>query len=274
MERVRAGLDAGLWRELTELGVFDLPVVETALLFEELGRALVPGPFVGAHLLPDRGMVAVVDARTGPLLVAHLASADTLVVLGDAGIGEVPAAAVPATAVPSVDPLTPLHRLTALPRVSWRGGPALSAAWRRTGALLTAATQVGIAGAVLDRSVRYARQREQFGRPVGAFQAVKHLLAEMAVRLELARAAVHAAAVAVADAVADAADDVESAVCAAKLLADEAAVGNARDAVQAHGGVGFTWELDLHLYLKRAWVHAAQFGTAEECAERLAHLLV
>jgi alkylation response protein AidB-like acyl-CoA dehydrogenase len=101
---------------------------------------------------------------------------------------------------------------------------------------------------------------EQFGQPIGAFQAVKHLCAEMLVRTETARAAVYAAAV-----TADPAD-----IHTARLLADEAAVRGGRDCLQVHGGMGFTWEFELHLHLKRAWVRTHRAGAITESEESLA----
>lgn len=144
---------------------------------------------------------------------------------------------------------------------------------------------MGSALRTLELAVRYAGEREQFGQPIGAFQAVKHLCAGMLVRAEVARTAVYAAAV-MAQA-ADAADgqaadgeaadgeaaeaaEVAGEIAAAKLLADEAAVRNARDCLQVHGGMGFTWEADVHLHLKRAWVRAEQWVTAAEAEEALA----
>jgi alkylation response protein AidB-like acyl-CoA dehydrogenase len=106
--------------------------------------------------------------------------------------------------------------------------------------------------------------REQFGRPIGSFQAVQHLCAESLVRLETARVAVYAAAV-----TADPAD-----IAAARLLADEAAVRGARDCLQVHGGMGFTWESEVHLHLKRAWVRTHRAGGGTEGEELLACELV
>jgi alkylation response protein AidB-like acyl-CoA dehydrogenase len=132
----------------------------------------------------------------------------------------------------------------------------------------------------LDLAVAYAKERQQFGTPIGSFQAVKHMCADMLVRAEVARAAVHAAAC-----LADAPDVVETeaavagctpgqlldrSVGGAKLLADEAALGNARAAIQVHGGMGFTWEVPLHLHLKRARMHSTTFGTPAAHAAALA----
>jgi alkylation response protein AidB-like acyl-CoA dehydrogenase len=150
----------------------------------------------------------------------------------------------------------------------------------RDGALLTAALQVGHAAEALDLAVAYAKERQQFGTPIGSFQAVKHMCADMLVRAEVARAAVHAAAC-----LADAPDVVETeatvvgctldqlldrSVGGAKLLADEAALGNARAAIQVHGGMGFTWEVPLHLHLKRSRLLATTFGAPAERAAALA----
>jgi alkylation response protein AidB-like acyl-CoA dehydrogenase len=145
-----------------------------------------------------------------------------------------------------------------------------AARWRRDGAVLTAACQVGMAQWACDIAVEYAKSRVQFGRPIGGFQAVKHLCADMAVRAEVARIAVQAAAVTV-----DQPDvgDAELAAAGAKLLADEAAVTNGRSSIQVHGGMGFTWEVPVHLAYKRARVLATRFGTADALAETLADSL-
>ncbi len=203
------------------------------------------------------------------------------------GVGRVPAAGGsgargPLGAVPlrSVDPLTPLHRV---PGTAGGAGAAAGSgagpgageagAGRAAGSgfgagpvavLLSAAEQVGSAGRVCELAVGYARHREQFGRPIGTFQAVQHLCAEMFARVETARVAVYAAAVT--------GDPLD--IAAARLLADEAAVRGARDCVQVHGGMGFTWEAEIHLHLKRAWVRARRGGGRTESEEALAAGLV
>jgi alkylation response protein AidB-like acyl-CoA dehydrogenase len=251
----RPVLDRALWRALGDAGFFALRLPESeggvglglpeaVLVFEEAGRSLLPGPLVATHLAA--GAVAgaaagdAVVTRVDGGLVAWLAEADH--VQGDA---------TGATPMRSLDPLTPLHR-TRGPRT-----PAPDAV------LLAAAEQLGSAARSTELAVQYAKQREQFGRPVGAFQAVQHLCAEMLVRTEVARAAVYAAAVTE--------DPYE--IAGAKLLADEAAVRGARDCLQVHGGMGFTWEADVHLHLKRAWVRAEQWQSAEQAAEALASAL-
>ncbi|MEU9253587.1 acyl-CoA dehydrogenase family protein [Streptomyces sp. NPDC048270] len=256
-------VDRGLWRELGEAGFFALRLPESeggvglglpeaVIVFEEAGRALLPGPLVATHLAAGAvpgaasGAAVVTAFDLGGDLVSYLGEADA--VLGGTGLPS-------GSPVRSADPLTPLHRVSAGADVS---------SYTAEGAVLTAALQVGSALRTVELAVRYAGEREQFGQPIGAFQAVKHLCAQMLVRAEVARTAVYAAAVTSAYG-AGAAE-----VAAAKLLADEAAVSNARDCLQVHGGMGFTWEGDVHLHLKRAWVRAEQWRTAAEAEELLA----
>uniref|UniRef100_A0AAU2JRC8 Acyl-CoA/acyl-ACP dehydrogenase n=1 Tax=Streptomyces sp. NBC_00049 TaxID=2903617 RepID=A0AAU2JRC8_9ACTN len=274
---LRASVDTGravdreLWRELGEAGFFALRLPESeggvglglpeaVLVFEEAGRALLPGPLVATHLAAGSvpgaaaGTTVVTAFDLGGELVAYLAEADA--VLGSAA----PPAGEP---VRSADPLTPLHRVPAAGDAAPAAAAGDLSEYRDTGALLTAALQLGSALRTVELAVRYASEREQFGQPIGAFQAVKHLCAQMLVRAEVARTAVYAAAV-----TAGAGNPAE--IAAAKLLADEAAVRNARDCLQVHGGMGFTWEADVHLHLKRAWLRAEQWRTAAEAEELLA----
>jgi alkylation response protein AidB-like acyl-CoA dehydrogenase len=192
-------------------------------------------------------------------------------VLSNEGVSSVDPRSVDATPLSRpMDPLTPVWSAPRLPTGTPVAGPDIAAWWRRDGAVLTAALQVGSAAWTTDLAVEYAKQRHQFGRPIGGFQAVKHLCADMAVRAELARCAVHAAAVTV-----DQPEVGEAGLAAAgaKLLADEAAVTNGRSCIQVHGGMGFTWEIPAHLAYKRARVLALQFGTDDDLAETLAQSL-
>ena len=144
------------------------------------------------------------------------------------------------------------------------------AALRTEGALLTAAFCVGMADALTDLAVAYAKEREQFNRPIGSFQAVKHLCADMVVRAEVARTAVYAAACVLDD---PSTGELARALSGAKLLANDAAIVNGKSATQVYGGMGFTWEVDVHLYLKRAWVLDTHFGSVDHHADAVAALL-
>lgn len=145
------------------------------------------------------------------------------------------------------------------------GGAILSKAIDHA-AVLLAAEMVGTADACLDMSVEYAKLRKQFGRPIGAFQAVKHKCAEVLVGLEGARAAAYYAAWA-AD---DNSDELPVAACIAKATAAEACFRAAGENVQIHGGVGATWEHDAHLYLKRAKTSYILLGDPSCYRQRLA----
>jgi alkylation response protein AidB-like acyl-CoA dehydrogenase len=116
----------------------------------------------------------------------------------------------------------------------------------------------------------YAKDRQQFGKPIGSFQAVKHLLAGAQVLLEFARPAVYGAAWAL-----DVGnEDSSTAASVAKAYASEAAVEAARVALQVHGAIGYTWECDLHLYLKRTWALSEAWGSAADHRARLLEALL
>jgi alkylation response protein AidB-like acyl-CoA dehydrogenase len=135
-------------------------------------------------------------------------------------------------------------------------------------AVLTAADALGAGERLLEMTVGYVKVREQFGRPLGSFQSVKHKVADMLATLKGARAATYYAAMALDAGVAGAA----AAASAAKAFTGEGVATLAGEALQAHGGIGFTWEHDLHLYLRRAKVDEMLYGAASEHYERLVSL--
>ncbi|MCR8577652.1 acyl-CoA dehydrogenase family protein [Streptomyces sp. Isolate_219] len=300
-DRLRAaveapGPDRALWRELGAAGFFalrlpekdggvGLGLPEAVLVLEEAGRALLPGPLVACQLLAGvvdgvatgEKAVGLCEGAREPVLWEHPAGCDELILVeGDEVEGDEVEGArgrtggayrsapdrVSCAPFASVDPLTPLARVLDLPRTEpvALDVPRL----RREAALLTAAQQLGSAVRTVEMAAGHAREREQFGAPIGSFQAVKQLCAQMLVRTEMARSAVYAASIT--ESVLD--------ITGAKLLADEAAVRNARDCLQVHGGMGFTWEADVHLHLKRAWLRAEVWGTAGEAEELLAAGLI
>ena len=161
-----------------------------------------------------------------------------------------------------LDPCTPVARADDLPA----GTPlAQELAWDLPGATLTAAFQLGLADRLTELAVDYAKERVQFDRPIGGFQAIKHMLADMLTRTEVARAAVYSAG-----AVLDEESDPNTRprlVYGAKVVAGDAAIANGKVATQVFGGMGFTWEVDVHLYLKRAWVLDTHFESSDRNAE-------
>lgn len=276
-------LDRALFSELGELGVFSLcvpeakgglgrPFADAVLTFEQLGRALLPGALAWTHLgarfvdgaASGERVIGGVAGSQSPLLIEHAAELDTLLVLYDDRIERVDPRALGVERVESpLDPLARVSRVKALPAGERAGGPDEAAQLRRGGTALAAAQLLGIAGATLSLAVEYAKVREQFNRPIGSFQAIKHILAEMFVRLEVARAAVYAAGATI-----DTPEvgDAECAVRVAKFKAAGAALGNARACIQVHGGMGYTWDIPAHFYLKRALVLETTFGTREQHA--------
>lgn len=293
MERVRkigpdgcAGL-ASIWRAAAELGFFGLGLseenggagyglTEEMILFEELGKCLAPGPWLGtviaAHALAgDEALASRVLA--GELPVALLERADAplenrsgklsgewksvpdavgaggFLVLDGKSVSFVAAgeSGVSIKARPSMDPTRSLAdvRLEGARATALSFDPALL---RRQATVLACADAVGGIQRTVEMSVEYGKVRQQFDKPIGSFQAVKHRCSDMAVRAEVARSATIYATVSVRDAAADA----EFQASVAKILCANAYVQNAADNVQNHGGMGFTWECDAHLFVKRA----------------------
>jgi alkylation response protein AidB-like acyl-CoA dehydrogenase len=144
-------------------------------------------------------------------------------------------------------------------------GPLLESLLRRA-AVMSSAEMLGAARRCLDMSVEYAKVREQFGQPIGSFQAIRHRCAEMLLEVDNSHAAVYYAAWALTAGAEDAA--VASSIC--KAYVSEAARKVCGDAIQVHGGIGFTWEYDLHLYMKRAKALEPLYGDAEYHRELIA----
>jgi alkylation response protein AidB-like acyl-CoA dehydrogenase len=289
-----SGRVPGLWQRLAEVGIVGLTVPEAlgglglgeldlVLVLEEAGRAAAPEPLlettaVGVPLLRDAGPPALREAwlprvASGEAVLAvalqgirHLAfaaEADLLVLQHGDELHAVPRAAVTLTRQPSVDGARRLFS------PAWSPGAAtcfasgeeaqrLAAAAFDRGALAAAAQLSGLGRWLLDTTVAYAKVREQFGKPIGSFQAVKHHLANALVRLELALPVVYRAAYSLSH------GDPEGSlhVSMAKAQASDAAMGAARAALQCHGAIGYTVEHDLHLWMKRVWALAAAWGDA------------
>jgi alkylation response protein AidB-like acyl-CoA dehydrogenase len=275
-----AGKPEPEWRELAELGWLGVSVaeelggaglgfLEEAVLFEELGRALYAGPYfatVGLALpaLADEQLsrVAAGEERWSAEvdgLVPDLGSVDWVVT--DDG-----AARADGEMLPTMDETRPLGRLapngerTPLPGTVDRA---------RTLAALSCEA-VGIAQKVLELSVEYVNGRQQFGKPIGVYQAVSHKLADTYVATELGRSLAYWAAWCVAEGE----EEAQLSASAAKAFCAEAAVAACERAIQVHGGIGFTWEHVLHRYYKRAqWIESFWGFPAEHRAAVAAHML-
>ncbi|MEV6017113.1 acyl-CoA dehydrogenase family protein [Streptomyces sp. NPDC051997] len=205
--------------------------------------------------------------------IADAAAADVLLVPAeDGGLYAVDADAVTVVPQVSLDQTRPLARITfeaaqARPLTTDAAGAVRRAL--RAGAGLLASEQLGIAEHSLTETVRYLKERKQFNRPVGGFQALKHRLAQVWLEVVGVRAAARNAA----DALATADADGDVAVAVAQAYAAPLAVHAAEEALQLHGGIGMTWEHPAHLYLKRAKADSIAYGTAGAHREALAELV-
>lgn len=276
IERVRDGFDRAMFDELAEAGVFSLRTdgfswADCVVVFEQLGRFCVPGPLVESLLHGDgriAGCLFAPDRADKAAWAEHLDVLDVLLVDGMAPRSVDPREVEAEPSPWPLDPCTPVARVTSLPAgepyefdaASWRGAR-----------VLTAALQLGLADRLTELAVAYAKERVQFDRPIGGFQAIKHMLADMLTRTEVARAAVYSAGAALDENPESAAT--QRVVLGAKVVAGDAAIANGKAATQVYGGMGFTWEVDVHLYLKRAWVLGTHFGNADDCGHLLCDLV-
>ena len=293
----REGVAAGdaAWRDLTAMGIFELLVpldasgtgtgtgaVTAAVALEELSAHLVTGPVlwttIGAPLTMETGGdagrvtgVLVAGDPRGPVVIEHASEADVVIIVHGDRVERCEVAALPTANVGEpFDPLTPALAYESIPLGEVIGGPDEARSIRLAGTVLAAAQLVGVAQGALDVASAYALERHQFGVPIGSFQAIKHLLSDMYVRVELARSSTYAAAAILDD---ERGGDAEHAASAAKVLAGQAGIDNGRAAVQILGGMGFTWEMLPHYFLKRAWVLEQSFGTGESHALALGDAL-
>jgi alkylation response protein AidB-like acyl-CoA dehydrogenase len=288
---------AGVWGALAEMGVIgmaapeeagglDLDEVDLVLVLEESGRACLPEPIVETAAVAVPLLAAAGDARAAALasgdgsaavqpptddFAVWADSASVVVLFEDGRVHAVDAADVRVEPRESVDGTRRLAWIDADLSDHTRVGDDAAArlAFDR-GALGTAAQLLGLGAWMLDATVEHARHREQFGRPIGGFQAVKHHLANARLALEFAAPLVHRAAWSVAHDVPFRSVHVSM----AKAQASDAAQRVARIALQCHGAIGYTTEYDLHLYMKRTWALARSWGDARWHRRRVAETVL
>lgn len=295
------GRSPELWEKLVGVGLIGalapedagglaLSEIDLILLLEETGRAAVPEPVVetaavAVPLLRDAANATGATAeakKTAEDWLARIASGEAIATVGhpiqptiadahvagllllerDGAIHALPRDRAKLAPQPASDLSRRLFTATWSPSDGTElargdaGQRLLDAALDR-GALATASQLVGIAQRLVEEAVEYAKKREQFGQAIGSFQAIKHHLASVQVKIEFARPLVWRAAHSVARDVPTRAVDVSQ----AKAAAADAAVFAARTALQVHGAIGYTWEVDLHLWMKRAWALEAAWGS-------------
>ncbi len=308
-ERVREHAEAGttdtaLWRELCELGWPGIAISEThggqglgtielSILCEELGRTLAPVPFLGSAMaacvieragspeqrerwLPGLASGETIGALAGAVdglaeLVIGGAEAGVIVLIEDDGSGRL---LTPQDA--EVSPLAAIDPTRSAARVELNpthpdAGETLEDGCPGLGRALVAVSSelVGVCERALEMTVEYVKERKQFGVPVGAYQAVSHRCAQMLLETEKARSLAAFAAWS-----ADAnPEGLAEAAAMAKAAASDAGREVTASAIQAHGGIGFTWEADVHWLFKRAQLDAALLGGAGRHRARLAEIL-
>jgi alkylation response protein AidB-like acyl-CoA dehydrogenase len=270
------GRRTAAWGHLADMGVLGvlapeaagglgLGFVDLVLVLEETGYAGLPDPIVehaavAVPLLADAagaatGAQTLTATLDGSRVAVAADTADLIVVDDDAGQRLVSPSDAPLEPRRSVDGARRLFRVGPIPDHA----PAVADphAFDR-GALGVAAQLVGLGRRMLDLTVGYAQERRQFGVPIGSFQAVKHQLADARIALEFARPLVYRAAWSLDH------DDPDGSlhVSMAKAQASDAAHRTGRAALQCHGAIGYSYEYDLHLYLKRAWALEASWGDA------------
>ena len=240
---------------------------------EWLGK-LVSGEAIA--VCADAAGLSLADGRLSGSVpfVAHGGLAD-LIVLGQgdqAWLLRADAPGVTVTSHVTMDQTRPLATVTlsAAEAEPLADGGAAMAAARRAGWVIAAAEGLGVAQASLERTVAYAKERVQFGRPIGSFQAYKHRLADMMIEIEQARSAVYWAACAVDEG----ADEAGIALHSAKSFAADTAFMCAGNMIQLHGGIGFTWEHDAHLYFKRARSLQSMLGHGDWHREQVATMIL
>ena len=278
------GMDDLDWALMTqELGYFGIPdsLADTAYLATGLLAALPEDHPVRSTWLPKiadgSARIAlghpvnpwVADAHMADLLLlAHPASSGTeWHALAPAQVKATPHASIDASRRLATVQWTPSDETRIASGVE---GEALADALVNRGALSVSGQLIGLAQRMLDLTVDYAAQRKQFGKPIGAFQAVKHHLADVVTKVEFAKPVLYRAASALAANEADAGVRVSH----AKLACAEAGWLAARKGIQVHGAMGYTWEVDLQMFMKRAWVLDATWGDRAFHKERLFEALL
>jgi alkylation response protein AidB-like acyl-CoA dehydrogenase len=277
------GYDTTLWQTLSEqIGVTALAVpeayggvgcsyIEAHLVLEELGATLTPSPFVGT-LLATQVLTAADTPQAGELLeriaggataavvvpgsdlVIDGAGAEILLVLHGDQVHAVDPSAVTVTPAPALDPTWKFATVTVEEATGDPVGTVDPAYVTTVGATMMTALQAGAAREALERTVAYLKERHQFGRPLGSFQALKHRCADLLVQVETARTMSWAAAWELTQPTPDV-----RLVRAAKIWCSDAFSQVAAEMIQLHGGVAITWEHDAHLYFKRAHATAQLF---------------
>jgi alkylation response protein AidB-like acyl-CoA dehydrogenase len=284
------GYDPKLWDSLGEMGVLGMLApasagglgmdeVDLVLCLEETGRAALPGPIVEHAAIAVPLLASAGSGLAGPAVAGNIAvtfshrssrvgwgaAADAVLIAAGGGVQVVRSAET--APLDSVDGSRRDVELTAFDGEALPGDSALAFDRAVLGA---AAQECGLAARMIELTVAYTSERRQFGVAIGSYQSLKHHLANALLLLEHARPAVYRAAWTVANGQSTRARDVSM----AKVLADRAGSVASRAALQCHGAIGYTWEHDLHLWMKRVWALERVWGTTASHRARVADAVV
>ena len=283
------------WKNLIELGVLssNLPEekgglgmdqVTLAMMVEEMGYAGLPEPvaeqiFLVNDVIPflPKNITEAVESNyndgTQYIALAHplapnplfLNDAAGLILLDNSECKFIAKNDMDFEIISSNDPSRELFKVSSMNDAisTSENFDELNSAVSSRGSLMTAALLIGLAQKMVDLSSIYVLDRTQFGKPIGSFQAVKHMLADVAVKIEFAKPAVYRAAYSLSE------NNPKSALhCAhAKLMCAQAAELACKNSIQAHGAMGYTWEMDLHIYMRKAWSMMACWGNEDRQQE-------
>jgi alkylation response protein AidB-like acyl-CoA dehydrogenase len=268
-----------LWRHLAEYAPLAAgPTTDLCLFLEQTGYAAAPGPFLAtmlyASLVGDdgtiTGTVASIADEANPFVLEADRVEKVAFVLPGPRVAVADTRDLTLRPVATVDFSRRLFSIEGAPTHSQPFDVGLLDLWRDRTHVCVAAEMVGVSRRIFDMALAYAKERKQFDVPIGSFQAIQHKMADMSLALERATAAVQYAAMTV-----DARDENRHrASHVAKAAAGEAARRILKDGLQIHGGVGYTWEHDLHLFMRRALGDEYLFGTTSWHLDRLADLLM
>ena len=263
-EAARAGFSRERWARLEEMGVIDMLAsgmseIDMVPIFEEAGRAALPEPLIEASMVAGEALNGVVTAAVGTRYAAHADVADVIVYEHHKALYSVQRESVTLTPVETIDKPRPLFLITGGHESGTKLETDRDLANNR--ATLSAAAQlIGLGSKCVEMAADYAKERQQFGKPIGSFQAVKHKLADALLHLEFARPVVYRAAWSMAHNDAMKQRDVSM----AKAMSGDAANGAARAALQTLGAIGYTQEHDLHIWMKRIWALNAAWGNPDQ----------
>jgi alkylation response protein AidB-like acyl-CoA dehydrogenase len=279
------------WKNLIELGVLNsnlpeakgglgMDQVTLAMMVEEMGYAGLPEPVAEQIFLVNdiisflpKNITEAVESNyndgTQYIALAHplapnplfLNDAAGLILLDNSECNFIAKDDMDFESISSNDPSRELFQIISMNKVisASENFDELNTAVSARGALMTASLLIGLAQKMIDLSSVYVLDRTQFGKPIGSFQAVKHMLADVAVKIEFAKPAVYRAAYSLSE------NNPKSALhCAhAKLMCAQAAELACKNSIQAHGAMGYTWEMDLHIYMRKAWSMMACWGNED-----------